>query len=129
MLGVFIDLYILDNCGNLTDAASLAAMAALSTAKIPKYEEGKLVREDFSGKLELKDTVVTTTFEKIGGKLVVDATSEEEAASNGRFTIATAENNKVAACQKSKMAGFSEIEFMEILDIAFEKHCELTKKF
>ena len=128
VLGVFIDLYTLDHTGNLTDAAALAAMAALKTAKVPKYEDEKLVRGEYAGKLELNNTVVTTTFEKVGGKLLVDATNEEEVASEGRFTIATAEDNKVAACQKSGKAGFSEQEFMDMIDVALQKHGELVQK-
>jgi len=127
-LGVFIDLYILDHCGNLTDAASLAAMAALRTAKVPKYEDGKLVRDGESkGMLELNNNVVTTTFEKVNGKLLVDASDEEEVASDGRFTIATADGDFVAACQKSGAAGFTENEFMQMIDWSMVKRKELIQ--
>ncbi len=128
VMGVFIDLYILDHCGNLTDTASLAAMAALRTAKVPKYEDGKLIRADFKGMLELNQNVLTTTFEKINGRLVVDATNEEEVASDGRFTIATADGDFVAACQKSGAAGFTEEDFMEMIDSSIVKRKELMQK-
>lgn len=127
VMGVFIDLYTLDHCGNLTDTAALAAMAALTTARVPKYEAGKLVRDESTGKLELNDVVVTTTFEKIAGKLVVDASGEEEVASEGRFTLATANDGKVAAGQKSKQAGFTQAEFLNMVDLALEKREQLIK--
>src|SRR6266705_3404613 len=35
---VYVDIYVLDHDGNLIDAASMAALAALINAKVPKME-------------------------------------------------------------------------------------------
>ncbi|HNR57112.1 MAG TPA: exosome complex protein Rrp42, partial [Methanothrix sp.] len=37
---VFIDVHVLDDCGNLMDASSLGAIAALMTAKVPAAQYG-----------------------------------------------------------------------------------------
>src|SRR3989338_2447122 len=68
VMGVFIDLYTLDHDGNLIDAASLAAAAALSNTRVPKYESGKFIRDEIAGKLEYSKTVVTCSFEKIADR-------------------------------------------------------------
>lgn len=122
-LGVFIDLYVIDNCGNLIDTAALAAMAALKCTRVQKYdaEKKQIIREEYAGPLELARTVVTTSFEKIDGKIIVDATDEEEIASEGRVTIATCDGELVCAAQKSGRAGFKPEELMNLIDIALEK--------
>ena len=125
VIGVFVDLFIIDHSGNLTDCAYLAAMAALKCAKLPKYKDGKLVRNDFVGPLPLAREVVSCSFEKIGGNLVLDAREEEEVSSSGRVTIATGGDDLICATQKSGKAGFTVEEFKAMLDIALEKRKEL----
>lgn len=121
VLGVFVDLYILDNCGNLQDASALAAMAALKEAKVPKYEEGAIVRGDYEGQLELTRTVTSCTFEQINGKIVLDAVEPEEIASEGRMTWAVCDGDLACAGQKSGRAGLTKDELLQTLDITMEK--------
>ncbi|MEW5955504.1 MAG: exosome complex protein Rrp42 [Candidatus Micrarchaeota archaeon] len=133
VLGVFIDVYVLDHSGNLTDAAALAAMAALNNTRLPKYEpsakegaKGTLVREEAAGGLAVKSNVVTCSFEKINGTTVVDATDEEEIASDGRLTIALADGQYMVAGQKSGRAGFKQEELLSLFDAATAKYGELA---
>ncbi|HLC38197.1 MAG TPA: hypothetical protein VJI71_01970 [Candidatus Norongarragalinales archaeon] len=123
VMAVFIDLQVLDHCGNLTDTAALAAMAALKSARVPKIdkETGKLIRDEFVGEMPLKRSALTCSFEKIGGKLIVDASDSEEVASNGRLTIGVTDDGMVCCGQKSGSAGFSKQEIMGLMDLAFEK--------
>ena len=131
VLGVFIDLYILDHNGNLTDAAALAAMSAIKYAVVPKIDQDgavyKLNREERHGKLPLGDDVVTSTFEKVNGSIILDASIEEETASSGRLTFGTTTSGMVCSAQKSGAAGFSLEEFDLLLDTALEKRKELLK--
>lgn len=53
VLMVFVDIYVLDHDGNLIDASALAAMAALLNAKLPKYEDGKLIRTERNENLKI----------------------------------------------------------------------------
>jgi exosome complex component RRP42 len=128
VLGLYVDLWILDNCGNLIDASALAATAALESAKVPKYEDGALLREEFTGPLETARKVIACTFEKVDGTTIVDATDEEENASDGRMTITTCDDNTLCTVQKSGTAGFKKQEFFDLMDIALDKSDELRKK-
>ena len=125
--GIFVDLYVLDHCGNLIDTAALAAMAALMNTNVPKYEDGRIIRSEFTGKLNLSRTVTTCSFEKINGKLLLDATEEEEVASDGRLTLATSSDGFICAGQKSGAAGFTKEEMMQMVGISLEKGNWLTK--
>lgn len=120
---IFIDLHILDHCGNLIDAASLAAMAALKNARVPvvDVEKGKVVREEFTGPLPLKRSALTCSFEKIGGKIIADATDEEEIASDGRLTIGVSDDGLVCCGQKSGQTGFTKQELMDLIGLSFDK--------
>lgn len=127
VLGVFIDIHVLDHSGNLIDAAALGSMIALQNARLPKYENGKLIREERTGKLPLKNKVVTTTFEKINGQLVLDATIDEENASEGRLTFGASEDGYICAAQKSGQAPFTAAEIDQLIDACLEKKNELLK--
>lgn len=131
VLGVFIDLYILDHNGNLTDAAAIAAMSAVKNALVPKVEkEGetfKLNHEKRTDKLPLGEEVVTCTYEKIGSNIVLDASIDEEKASSGRLTFGTTTSGMICSAQKSGAAGFSLQEFDSLIETSLEKRAELLK--
>lgn len=121
--GVFADIYVLDYDGNLFDAATLAAMSALTSVKMPKYEAGKVIREP-TVPLKLTSKVVSTTIAGICGNKVVDPTYDEEIAANFRLTIATTED-RLCAMQKGKSGGFSRDQMLELIDMAFDKGSQL----
>ena len=100
---VFIDIHILDHDGNLFDAASLAAMAALSCSIVPaeRHELGK----DYP--LPLTCLPLTCTSALINHKLLVDPTYEEEQVMEGRITVSTDEKGIVRAMQKGHGGAFS----------------------
>lgn len=126
VLALFLDIYVLDHSGNMTDTASLAAMGALLDVKIPKYENGTLIRDEFVGKLELKHLPVATTFAKIDKYLLCDPSREEMLAADAKLTITTTQHEQIAAIQKGKGA-FTRDEVLEAVDIAFKKGAELRK--
>ncbi len=126
VLALYLDIYVLDHAGNMTDTASLAAISALLNTKIPKYSEGVLIRDEFSGKLELKHYPIATTFVKIGKYFLVDPTKEEMLAADTKLTINTTQNSQIAAIQKTKGA-LSKDEVLEAVDIAFKKGEEIRK--
>jgi exosome complex component RRP42 len=111
----FVDIHILDDSGNLIDAALLAAMTALKSAKLPgeRFETGPTVP------LEIHHIPIETTFVRLGDALVVDPTTEEEAAGQGRLTIATDELGNVVAMQKGQVGAFSPHDVMSLVDRAF----------
>ncbi len=125
VLGVFVDLYVLDHNGNMIDTAALAAMAALSCARIPKVESNKLIRTESTGPLPLSRKVVTCSFSSIAGRIVLDATDEEETASDGRLTLGVTDDGLLCAGQKSGAAGFTKAQILDMADIALEKRSQL----
>ncbi len=126
VLALYLDIYVLDHSGNMTDTASLAAVGALVDMKIPKYENGALIRDEYAGKLELKHFPIATTFAKIGEYLLCDPTREEMLAADTKITIATTQNGQIAAMQKGKGA-LTKDEVLGAVDIAFKKGSELRK--
>lgn len=124
---VFVDLHIINHYGNLIDAASLAAIAALKNARIPKVEEGKIVRGEFTGSLPVVFTPVVVSVCKIGNNFLIDPELQEENVLESRLVVGVREDDKICAMQKqgSKPLKFSDVEKM--LEIAIKKSKELRK--
>jgi exosome complex component RRP42 len=115
----FMDFYAINSNGNLFDAGSIAGLAAFLTAKVPKLDESfKIIKGEYSGKLELKRLPLLTTFVKVGGKIMVDPTFIEEKASEARFSVATTEDGHMCAMQKGPGA-FTPEEIYTMIDKAF----------
>lgn len=121
---VFINLYVLNYDGNLFDAGTLAAMAALMNTKIPKVEDGEAVRTERTQKLKIDNLVASTTFAKVKDRLILDPDGNEELAADCRLTIAT-DAEKVRSMQKGKSGGLFKKEIEELLDASFNKYGEL----
>ncbi len=118
---VFVDLYILNYSGNLFDASGLAAMAALANTRMPKYEDGTVVREERSKRLKIDNIITYTTFGKIDNYLLLDMNINEEDIASARMTIAT-DDSQIRAMQKGMNGSFSGKEIEELIDASFEKH-------
>jgi exosome complex component RRP42 len=121
---VFVDLYVLNFDGNLFDAGTMAAMAALMNTKVPKVENGEAVRTERIQKLKIDNIVTSTTFAKIKDKIILDPSGDEEIAADCRLSIAT-DHEKVRSMQKGKSGGIFKNEIEEMLGVSFNKHEEL----
>jgi exosome complex component RRP42 len=124
---VNLDFYTLDMDGNLFDAAALGACAALRTTKIPKYEDGKIIREERKTPLPVVDKPISCTFAKIGGKLVIDPTELEEMVMSSRFTIGINQKDHVCAMQKGGFGSFNQAELEQAVEEAVRKAKDLRK--
>ena len=124
---VFIDLYPLNDDGNLLDASALAALAALTNTKVPKVENGEIVRGEFVGDLPLSHKPLVVSVCTFGDKILVDPSWQEERVVNSKLAVGVREDEKICALQKqgSGTLRFSDIE--RILDMAIEKSKELRK--
>jgi exosome complex component RRP42 len=123
VLALYIDIYVLDHSGNFIDASTLAATAALTATKIPKVEDGNIIRTEYREMLKLRCIPVTTTFVKVGDYVLLDPTKDEEMAIDSRITIGTTKDH-ICAIQKSKGA-LTKKELADLLDVAFKKGDEL----
>jgi exosome complex component RRP42 len=123
---VFIDVYVLNYDGNLFDAGTTAAVAALLNTRMPKYENEAVVREGNHGKLPIANICTSCTFAKVAGTTVLDTDANEEDFSEGRVTIATDEK-VIRAMQKGLSGTFSHKELDTLVETAFEKSKDLRK--
>jgi len=120
---VFIDLYSINDDGNLLDAAGFGIVAALMTAKMPKYDEktGKVLNGEWTkNKIPLtKNIPLSLTVHRIGNSLVVDPTLEEQDLCDTRVTIGMT-NQGISSMQKGEEQGLTLEEFNKVLDM-YEK--------
>ncbi len=132
---IWVDIYVLDHDGNLLDASMLAAMAALSSAKMPEAvvedEEVKLNREKLKDPVPVKHRVVIVTVGKVDGHLIVDPTLEEESLLDARLAIAVSDDGRIVGMQKMGMGTFTADEVRQAIEMAMESskmlHQELDK--
>jgi len=129
VLFAFIDCYIANDAGNLFDACSLSSLGALLQAKMPKVEDGKIVKGEYSGQFALKSQPALCTFSKVSDIIFTDAVLAEEKASEARLSIATTDKNQLSAFQKGGSGSFSQSEVEQCIDLALAKGKELRKHF
>jgi exosome complex component RRP42 len=128
---VFVDLNVLDHSGNLFDTAALASILALMNAKTRDYtvsKSGELKYKDSTIHLPLQNFPVEVTVAKIGEKMIVDASLEEEAVIDAQITIAIGKDNEICAVQKSLFDTLSQEEVHQALQIATDKAEEMRAK-
>jgi exosome complex component RRP42 len=127
---VFVDVYVLNYDGNLIDASALAAVAALSNTKMPKYEieEGEIKIKSGYEQLPLRKHPITVTCAKIGNKLLVDPWLEEEQVMDARISFAIDDDGNICAIQKGGSGFLEPSQVFEAAKIAKEKAKELRKK-
>ncbi|MEM4330529.1 MAG: exosome complex protein Rrp42 [Candidatus Pacearchaeota archaeon] len=130
-----VDIYAINNDGNLLDAASLAALVSLISAKMPKYnEEEEKIEKEFTNKslpLKKENMPITITFYKLGKDFIVDANRDEEEISNYRLSIAISDGKEgpiINAMQKGKEGGIAFEELEKVLNILEDLYSEFYKK-
>jgi exosome complex component RRP42 len=127
---VFVDLYILNHDGNLIDASTMAALAALINTKMFKYtvEECAIVKKPGYNPLPVVDYPISVTFAKIGGKLILDTAIDEELVMDARLTLTMNKDGHICATQKGGGSGyFTKEEIFDAVKIASKKTAELRK--
>lgn len=122
---VFIDIHILDHCGNLIDASGIAAISALLNTRMPRYEDGKIIRGEWVGKLPVSCIPIPCTMAKIADRVLLDPAIDEEYAMDSRLTIATTDT--INAMQKGGKGTLTEKEIFDAVDLSFEKAKEIRR--
>ncbi len=124
---VYVDVHTINHDGNLIDASALAAVAALKTAKIPKLEDEKIIRDKLVKKLPIKHIPVTVTVGRVADNLIIDPTKEEEEVLDSKLTAAVMEDGKICAMQKSGNYPLSTEDVEKMIDLVTKKEKELRK--
>jgi len=119
---VMIDVVPVNADGNLFDAASLGAMAALKDAVFPEITDAGTCNYEkkTESKLPIAKDVVEVTVHRIGSHFIVDPLPEEEELSDARLTVAITSEKKISAMQKGGDVPLSIEEIDEMIGIATE---------
>ncbi|HLC63620.1 MAG TPA: exosome complex protein Rrp42 [Candidatus Nanoarchaeia archaeon] len=125
---LFIDIYPLNDDGNLIDASMLAAMAALKQVKFLKLnsENKPEFGEHSTKKLQIKKETVTVTVYKAGKSLFVDCSNKEEEMIDARLSVSV-DNGKIHAMQKGGAMAITLQEIETMIDLAMKKEKDLRK--
>ncbi|XP_020230042.1 exosome complex component RRP45A isoform X2 [Cajanus cajan] len=134
-----VDIHILDNAGNLVDAANIAALASLLTFRRPECslsgDDGQEVvvhppehRDPIPLIIHHLPIAVTFGFFSNENLLVIDPTHQEERVMTGRMTATVNSNGDVCAIQKAGGEGVSQSVIMHCLKLAHTKATDITTK-
>ena len=126
---VFIDIYPINDAGNLFDAAALAALLALKDAKMITYDEKNdvvLYDKKTSKSLPLSKTPVACTVYKINGAFVIDPNNEEEEFIDSRLTVVS-DGIKIHAMQKGGKKSLNMADIDKMVELSMKKSKELLK--
>ncbi len=125
---LIIDICPLNDAGNLFDASSLAALAALKSTVYPSFDGEKIdYKQKTDKKLPLEKIPIAVTVIKIGDKFIVDPDTEEEKAIDSRLTVSSTEDGMLCALQKGGDFPLTVEDIDKMLDIGIEKGKELRK--
>ncbi|KAL9227026.1 hypothetical protein vseg_002772 [Gypsophila vaccaria] len=132
-----VDLHILDNGGNLVDAANIAALAALMTFQRPECtlggDDGLDVivhspeeREPLPLIVHHLPIAVTFAFMTDDNIAVIDPTYYEEALMQGRMVVTVNANQDICAIQKAGGVGVPHFVVLNCLQTAALKAADIT---
>ena len=131
---VFVDIFAINDDGNLLDVAGLAAVIALGRARMPIYNEAEDKVDGYSEDgIPLNKEVLSfsMTFHKVGDVVVADVGKDEEAISKFRLTVAMGDNDgkaRITAMQKGKAGTINDDDMETILKLAESKWTEMFPK-
>lgn len=120
---IFIDIWALDDDGNLMDASALAAIAALLNTTVPaeRFELGN------NFPLPVRDLPVAVTSLVFEDKILVDPCRDELSIGKNTITITTDQNDNIVSIQKSGPFLLSENMFDELIDLSIAKAREVRE--
>ncbi|HLD33278.1 MAG TPA: exosome complex protein Rrp42 [Candidatus Nanoarchaeia archaeon] len=126
---VGIDIVTINDAGNLFDACSLAALAALKNTVFPKYEDGELnYKEKTKKKLQLGKEPVSVTVYKINKSYIVDPNMDESRVYDARLSVASTADGLLSALQKGGESALTAEDINIMVDMAVEKANFLREK-
>jgi len=130
--GVFVDIEILDYDGNLFDACSIAALAAVMSGQLPATcpKTGYVAFKDGKPRplpLRMENATFSTTFVKIDGKVLVDPGLYEELVCDTRITFGVDKSGAIRAGQKGGFGAWTVDEIKELRGTAAKLGVKVLK--
>lgn len=136
---VIIDVYPINDDGNLVDAATIGAVAAVKSAVLPGIDKDGRIDYKHRTKdplpLSEETAPLSFSFYKLGDSILLDPTREEQEACDVRITFGISkwhDQYMLNSCQKSGEEPFTQEELVKIMEILPKKYDELNetlKKF
>ncbi len=122
VIAVFVDCNIMNVDGNLFDATSYAVVSALRTAKMKKYvvKDDKVETTDELIPVPVERNPVSVTVARIGDRLVVDPSAEEEGSMDMRITITTDDDGNICASQKGEASTITPEQVLQAADTSIK---------
>jgi len=140
---VFIDIHIIDYDGNLFDAASLAALAALFNSVVPiermrpKLEKFREKYPSINNYLEqhpndfplpMNEPPISCTSVKFNDAIVIDPSLDEEQIAEVRLTVATNKNGDIRAMQKGLSGSFTVEEIKKVIKASNDNGAKIREE-
>ncbi len=127
---VFVDISVLGMDGNLFDACSYAAVAALMTSSFNVYRmDGDVaVKTEDRMAMPISDIAVSLTFAKIGNSIVFDPSWEEEGIMDASLTAAYDSSGRLCAMQKGGSGGLKIDDVFQMVDLGKAMYLDIRKK-
>jgi len=140
---VFIDIHIIDYDGNLFDAASLAALAALFNSVVPiermrpnleKFREkypsinNYLEQHPNDFPLPMNEPPISCTSVKFNDAIVIDPSLDEEQIAEVRLTVATNKNGDIRAMQKGLSGSFTVEEIKKVIKASIDNGAKIREE-
>ena len=129
---VMIDIYPINDDGNLIDAATIGAILALRKAKMPVLDKDGKIDYHKESKEPLPVSKETHPFSfsffKLGNSIILDPTREEEDASDARLTLAVSCPKKdkiINSMQKGGITPLTIDELNTIIELSEKTYEEL----
>ena len=123
---VVIDICTINDAGNLIDASSIGALAALMDTKFPDYDGERIDYKKKTDKgITLRSLPIAITVVKIGNNYMVDSDFEEGKVIDTRLTITSMDDGTLCALQKGGEFPLTTEDISKMVDIAVEKGREL----
>lgn len=124
-----VDICSINDAGNLFDASSLAALAALKDTRLPALNDDNVVEYKVKTKtpLPLSKEPIEVTVYKIGDMFVIDPITDEEKVVDARLTVCCTKEGKICALQKGGDGSLMAEDVLKMVDIALLKSKELRK--
>jgi|TARA_Y100000034_G_scaffold17012_1_gene18476 exosome complex component RRP42 len=129
---VMVDIYAINDDGNLLDASAIGAVAALKMTKIPEYteEEGVQYGNLTDNGLPLTENEsLMMTFYKVGNQLLFDPTRDEEDASSARLTLAISKPGKDKIINSMQKGGLDSMSIEHLNQVIEEAEKVYDKIF
>ena len=130
VIGVFADNVVTDHDGNLFDACSYAAVAAIITSKIPKWEikdDKPVLMEDQESDTPITTIPVSVTMGRIDDFIISDPNLDEWECLDARITITTNSDGNIVALQKGGNNGFTLDQIVKCSEISISSGSKIRE--